>query len=196
MQEQIKKAAAIIKKGGVVVFPTDTAYGLGGDFENPEVEEKILKIKNRTDRKFTLIAADIKQVEKYFPLSPCQKDLVSKVWPGPVSIIVNKKYAVRVPANETARKLAKLVGKPIIATSLNISGKPAIYKLNDKILSALSRPAHAGRIEGCIEGFIDTGVLPQKKESAIISCSPQGEVDFIRKGSKETNEQIRAIISS
>ncbi len=127
-EKNINKAIAFLKRGGVIVYPTDTAYGLGGFFNSRKVAAKILKIKKRKDEKFTLIAADLKQVNKYFKLNKLQLKLAKKYWPGPLSLVVSKKYAVRVPDNIIARKLARRAGRPLIATSANISGGRRLWQ--------------------------------------------------------------------
>lgn len=181
MSEQIKKAAAIIKEGGVVIFPTDTAYALGGSYDDPEVEEKILKIKGRSQRRFTLAASGREQVEKFFALEECQKKIAEKFWPGPVSIVLDEKYAVRVPDADVARELARLAGRPLIATSANLSGRPARYDLEG--LDEL----------GGYDYAIDAGALPINPASAIVDCLKR---EIIRPGTKKQNEQIRAFFSS
>src|SRR3989339_130107 len=112
----IKKAVAVIKKNGVIVYPTDTAYALGGFFDSSAVARKILTIKQRTDRKFTLIAGNQKQVENFFKLSSLSKKITKQYWPGPLSLIVSRRFAVRVPKNRIAKLLAQRAGKPLIAT--------------------------------------------------------------------------------
>ena len=64
----IKQAVQILKRGGVVVYPTDTAYGLGGIYNSKKVITQILKIKKRKDEKFTLIASSLNQVKKFFKI--------------------------------------------------------------------------------------------------------------------------------
>lgn len=128
-------AAKILKTGGVIVYPTDTAYALGCKFRNKLGIKTILKIKGRKDTKFTLIAASLQQVKKFFNLNSLQITLAKKYWPGPLSIVVNKKYAVRVPANEIARDLARKAGEPLIATSYNKSGAPETYYLSKQMLN-------------------------------------------------------------
>ena len=182
MQNQIKKAADIIKNNGIVIFPTDTAYGLGGLYDSKEVEDKLLKIKNRSKRQFTLVACCQKQVEKYFKLNKCQKKIAKQFWPGPVSIVMDKKFAIRVPDEKITRKLVELVGKPLIATSVNISNEPTCYSLKDLKLTGY-------------DYVIDIGVLSRKAESAILQCF-QNDIKILREGPEEINEQIRTFISS
>jgi L-threonylcarbamoyladenylate synthase len=168
----IKQAISILKKGEVVVYPTDTAYAIGCKFKNKKGITKILKIKKRKDTKFTLIAASLAQVKKYFKLNACQIKLVEKYWPGPVSIVVSEKYSVRVPDNKIARQLARGAGMPIIATSLNISGEPTIYDLR-KCKDALQ----------CVF-TINAGPLTKRKTSAIVKCLSNKKIKIIRHGSQ------------
>lgn len=118
-----------IKGGGIAIYPTDTAYAIGCAFDDTKSIKAIMKIKGRTDNRFTIIASSLAQVEKQFKLNACQRRLARKYWPGPLSIVVSKKYAVRVPRNSIARSLARRVGKPLIATSVNISGQTPCYDL-------------------------------------------------------------------
>ena len=124
-------AGRILRFGGVIVYPTDTAYALGGIFDNKKVIKKILAIKKRKDDKFTLIASSQKQVEKFFILNTLAKKLAKKYWPGPLSLVVSKKYAVRVPDSAIARKLARLAGKPLIATTANVHKKQTPYSARE-----------------------------------------------------------------
>ncbi|MBI3291001.1 Sua5/YciO/YrdC/YwlC family protein, partial [Candidatus Falkowbacteria bacterium] len=113
----IKQAVAVLKQGGVIVYPTDTAYALGGIYNLRKVTEKVLKIKKRRDKKFTIIASSRFQAEKNFKLNSSQKKLAKKYWPGPLSIAVSRRFAVRVPKNAIARDLARLAEVALIASS-------------------------------------------------------------------------------
>lgn len=173
--DTLKNAKTILHSGGVIVFPTDTAYGLGGDFENADVIKRILKIKGRTDTKFTLIAASVEQVEQFFPLAPEAKKLAAKHWPGPLSIAVSDQFSVRVPASEIARKLATAAGKPLIATSANRSGQGEVYELEE---------AQHALGEKNVDLWIDGGTLEKKPPSTIIKVNTEG-VHVIRSGAIE-----------
>src|SRR3989344_2663155 len=95
--KDIAQAARVVRDGGVIVYPTDTAYALGGIFNSPSVIGRILQIKQRQDKKFTLLASSLQQVEKFFRLTAAQKKLAEKHWPGPLSLVVSGRFAVRVP---------------------------------------------------------------------------------------------------
>lgn len=135
---EIKDVAKILKNGGVVIFPTDTLYGLGVDALNKKAINKIFKIKKRDiDKPITINIAykkDLKHLVKNIPLSA--KKLIKNFWPGPLTIIFEKSniipksltggtnyIGIRIPNNKIALSLIKAVGHPITSTSANISGK-------------------------------------------------------------------------
>ncbi|MFH0819048.1 MAG: L-threonylcarbamoyladenylate synthase [Patescibacteria group bacterium] len=177
MQKQIDQAVGILKQGGIVIYPTDTAYAIGCKFKNRTGINKILRIKKRKDKKFTLIASSLYQVEKFFKLNSCQRKIAKKYWPGPVSIVVSNNFSVRVPKNNIARQLAKSAGEPIIATSLNISGEATIYNLEKIQYTALQKKINHEQIE-----IVDSGSLTKRKPSAIIQCFTNNKIKILRHG--------------
>jgi len=174
-KKDINSAVAILKRGGVVVYPTDTAYALGGIFNSRKVTAKILKIKRRKDDKFTLIAADIAQVKKFFKLNILQEKLAKKYWPGPFSLVISKRFAVRVPANAVARRLAKGAGRPLIATSANISGGRTLYDDRAIIKEFKDKKNQPDMI-------LTAGKLKKIKTSTIVKVS-RGKLMVLREGS-------------
>ena len=111
---------------------------MGGFFDSKKAISRILKIKKRKNDKFTIIASGLNQVRKYFKLNPVQVKLAKKYWPGPFSLVVSPKFAVRVPDNSIARKLARSAGRPLIATSANLSGQTALYSGQEVIKTVVS----------------------------------------------------------
>lgn len=172
--KNISQAVAILKNGGVIVYPTDTAYALGGIFDSKKVKQKILKIKNRQDDKFTLVASSFNQVNKYFKLNFLEKKIAKKYWPGPLSLVVSSKYSIRVPNNDLARKIARQVCKPLIATSANLTGKKTLYDSQAIIKEFLNKKNQPDLI-------IDAGRLKKIKTSTIVKVNPDS-IDVIRAG--------------
>ena len=140
-KEKIEAAAQIIKKGGIVVFPTETVYGIGASAFNERAIKRLYKIKGRPlDNPSIIHIARKKDIYDIADISKKDKEiikkLVKKFWPGPLTLVVkNKKIpaaatagldtvAVRMPANKIALELIKRSG-PIAAPSANISGKPS-----------------------------------------------------------------------
>ncbi|RJQ31952.1 threonylcarbamoyl-AMP synthase [Candidatus Parcubacteria bacterium] len=169
---QIKK---ILRNDGVIVYPTDTAYALGGIYSSGKAINKILKIKNRQDRKFTLVASDLKQVRKFFELNLKEQKLAKQFWPGPLSIVVSKNYAVRVPNNEIAKKLCRLAGSPLIATSANISGQATIYSAKEAVKQFADKKNQPDLV-------VDFGRLKKIKSSTVVLIKNK-EIIILRKGS-------------
>lgn len=139
-ENPILKAAEVIKKGGIVIFPTETVYGLGANAFDAKAVKKIFKAKGRPiDNPLIVHIADKKDLKKVAEKAPAiAKKLIDKFWPGPLTLILKKKpeipnevtagldtVAVRLPNHALARALIREAGTPIAAPSANISGKPS-----------------------------------------------------------------------
>ncbi len=135
----ISQVVKIIKKGGIVVFPTDTVYGIGGDPFNKNSVKSIFKIKNREPSKpLPILAHSIDEISKIAEFDESSKKIAEKFWPGPITIILkltsdklkksmglSDKVAVRVPNNQCLLSVLKEC-KMIVGTSANISGKKEV----------------------------------------------------------------------
>lgn len=128
----INKAVEVLKSGGIIIFPTDTFYGLGCDLFNREGINQILSIKNETDAKlFSFICSDLKDISKYAKVSDYAYRTMKHLLPGPYTFILpaakvipkklwskRKTVGIRVPNNEVSLAIARAVGNPIISTSV------------------------------------------------------------------------------
>jgi len=138
--EDLKAAAALLQNGELVAFPTETVYGLGGDALREDAAKKIYAAKGRpSDNPLIVHVADIKQVEKIAKDIPDNaKALMERFWPGPLTIVFNKKecvphgttgglntVAVRMPNHNVARELIRISGVMLAAPSANLSGRPS-----------------------------------------------------------------------
>ncbi len=137
--DEIKKAGVVIYGGGLVVFPTETVYGLGADGLNPKAVSAIFKAKGRpSDNPLILHVADMDMAEKIGEINPAARKIMENFWPGPITVIVEKKdivpkevtagldtVAIRMPSNLVAKELIKAAGVPVAAPSANLSGKPS-----------------------------------------------------------------------
>lgn len=127
----VNKAIETLKNGGVIIYPTDTVYGLGCDIFNREAVERIYRIKNESGTKlFSFLCPDLKDISKYAKVSNYAYKSMKKLIPGPYTFVLpaakevpkklwtkRKTVGIRVPDNEIARTLAKELGNPIISTS-------------------------------------------------------------------------------
>jgi L-threonylcarbamoyladenylate synthase len=135
----INEAGIVITEGGLVVFPTETVYGLGANALNKLAVEKIFKAKGRPQDNPLIVHVadfDIEHLVKEIP--GIAREIMNKFWPGPITLIFNKSdlipeitsaglntVGIRMPSNLIARKLIKVANTPIAAPSANISGRPS-----------------------------------------------------------------------
>ena len=153
-----------MKAGDLLIYPTESSYALGCIFNDRAGIKKIMQLKGRSDPRFTVVASSVEQIQKYFKLSPAMLALGKQYWPGALSIVVGKRYAVRVPGLASARQAAELAGAPLIATSLNVSGEPPVFDLKQLPV----------RFHGI--SIIDGGVLQPKAPSTVVECFRGGYV--------------------
>ncbi|PIU42674.1 MAG: threonylcarbamoyl-AMP synthase [Parcubacteria group bacterium CG_4_9_14_0_2_um_filter_35_11] len=131
-----QRIIGIIKKGGVVIFPTDTVYGFLADATNEKAVEKLFKIKKRVYQKYLpLFIKDLKAAQKIAKITQKGKNFLRKVWPGQVTVVLKRKgglklygvaketIALRIPNFKPLNQLLELINIPLTATSANISGK-------------------------------------------------------------------------
>ncbi|HCC22570.1 TPA: threonylcarbamoyl-AMP synthase [Candidatus Falkowbacteria bacterium] len=135
--QYIKQAVDIMKQGGVIVYPTDTIYGLGADITSKKAIDRIYTIKNKQATGFSFIIYDLKHVAEYAHVSDYAYKLMKRLLPGPYTFILKatknvpkklipkkKTVAIRIPDNEICLAMVKELGQPIISTSVNITGEP------------------------------------------------------------------------
>jgi L-threonylcarbamoyladenylate synthase len=171
---QLEAAAAAIARGEVVAFPTDTLYGLAVDPRNEEALDRLFALKGReAHRTVALIAADRRQVEEHFVLSPVAGRLADRFWPGPLTLVLDPRshlapavtgpdgrVGVRVPAHEVARRLARCCGHPVTATSANPSGSPPT-----------TDPAEVARQLPAVAVLLDAGPAPGGAASTVVDAA-------------------------
>ncbi len=196
--KEIEDAAKIIKNGGVVVFPTETVYGIGVDCLNEEAIKKLYKIKNRPfTQPITILVSSFEMLYEYTQnISKIEDALIHEFFPGPITLLVQKNekipyiltnngelLGVRMPKNETAIKLIEEVGKPIATTSANISGKPSSTSIEDAISQFGEK----------VDYYIDGGKSKIGIGSTVLQVI-DNVPNIIRKGSI-TEEQIKEVIA-
>jgi L-threonylcarbamoyladenylate synthase len=207
----VETAVRILKAGGVLVFPTETAYGLAADAGNKKAIEKIYKIKGRMASKFlSLIVGNLEQMREFFVLGEKELELVKK-YKGLTIILKVKRQkakgksiylaprqktcAVRISKYKLDRELALELGRPITATSANRSGGENCYSVEEVMgqlkmipLCPDSAPLHRDtppKLGGDkIDLIIDGGKLIKRKPSTIVKVEG-GKVVVVRQGEIE-----------
>lgn len=196
--DKINKPAEIIKKGGIVIFPTETVYGIGTNGLDSKAIEKLYKLKKRPYNKpISLLVSDINMVNLVAKdITDLEYRLMERFFPGPLTIILKKKdivpdiltagkgtIGIRMPSGEIARRIIESVGNPIAASSANISGKPS--KTNIKTL--------VEDFKEQVDYFIDGGENEIGIASTVVEVV-DGIPNILREGSI-TRDKIEKIIS-
>ena len=194
---KLEEPAQIIKNGGIVVFPTETVYGIGANALNAEAVKKIYEIKKRPlSKPITLLVNSIDMIKRVAKdITPFEYAIIKKFFPGPLTIILQKKdvvpdivtsggstVGIRMPANEIALELINRAGVPLATPSANISDKPSNTHIKD-VMSDFP--------EG-VNCFIDGGKSKIGVASTIVQVI-NGVPHILRQGTI-TEEQINKLI--
>ena len=191
--EEIKKQAEILRAGETVIFPTETVYGLGANALDEEAVSKIYKAKGRpSDNPLIVHIGDKKQVYNLVQSVTKEAEIVmDKFWPGPITIILNKKdiipkrtsgglntVAIRMPSNKIANALIKEANIPIAAPSANISGRPSPTRAKHVYEEMNHRVSGIIMGNDCVYGL----------ESTVLDLT--GEIPTILRPGSITKEQL------
>jgi L-threonylcarbamoyladenylate synthase len=197
LEKQIKKAISILKKGGVVAYPTDTVYGLGACMTDTAAVDRIFQVKGRPKgMALPVLLADKVQMESILTSVPLSaRRLADEFFPGALTIILPKSNSVpdiitgggrtvafRIPDHRVPLALIKGLGKPIVGTSANLSGQP----------SALTAAEVQAQIGDKIDMVIDGGRCPGGIESTVIDLS--GKKPVVRRQGAISIEKLRKIL--
>ena len=177
---KINQIVKELKKGKVIVCPTDTVYGLIADATNKKAVEKVFKIKKRPKNKpLPIFVKDIKMAKKLAKINEEQEKFLKKVWPGKVTVVLKAKssikklkifgvdkrtIALRVPNHKLILNLLRKMNKPLTGTSANISGQPASTKIKEILKQFKNQKPQPDLI-------IDAGNLPKSKPSIIVDLT-------------------------
>ena len=185
--KDIEKAVKILKNGGIVVYPTETVYGIGCDPLYMEAYDRVQRLKERVEYKpMLLLAYSLEQVEEMAgSMSEIPSKLAEKFWPGPLTMIINSQkpfpehllgssngVAFRVSSHPVAASLAKEFGRPIISTSANIAGQAPLVSY-EKALSTF---------KNIVDIVIGTHTKLIGKPSTVVDLT-SGRFSLVREGS-------------
>lgn len=186
----VDRARKVIEEGGLVIYPTETAYGIAVDALNEDAIEHVYDAKQRPrDKPLTVIAHDLEQVERYANLTDTERKLVEEFMPGPLTLVVEKKptvpdnlnpkFVFRISSEPVARELA--LDTPITATSANISGEDTSYSIEDI----------SPDLRGKADFILDAGEL-EPRETSTIAEVKNSEIVIHRIGpvSKQDLEKV------
>lgn len=197
-EAKIQEAADEIKNGKLVLFPTETVYGIGANALDENAVKKIFEAKGRAqDNPLIVHVSNIKMVEDIVEsIGDLERKLIENFWPGPLTIIFKRKnesvvpnvvtanldtVGIRMPSNLIANKLIEKSGVPIAAPSANVSGKPSGTKVEDII----------EELDGKVSYILDGGFTDIGLESTVIKVKDD-KIDILRPG-KITKEQLETV---
>jgi len=189
--KKINQTIEILNSGGVMVYPTDTIYGLGCDIFNKKAVTKIYQIKKREKNKpCSIICSDFKQIADFAIIPDHAFKIMKKVLPGPYTFILkaknkapktvlskNKTIGIRMPANNICLEIVKKLEHPIISTSLNISGQQVLtnpHQLNKEMQNKIDLIIDANSLSAEPSTVIDF-----TQDPPVILRQGQGNVDFL-----------------
>lgn len=173
--EHLDQAVEALNAGGVIIFPTETSYGIGADATNPKAVERIFDIKQRERGKALPILIPRGSAQRYVLVNDIAMALMAEHWPGAINIILptaedspvvelcshGGTQSVRESSHPLAATLVERFGKPITATSANISGQDAIYSI-EEVMRIFKE---AGEQPDFV---VDAGELPKQEPSTTV----------------------------
>ena len=197
--DKLKEPAQIIKKGGIVIFSTETVYGIGTNGLDENAIRKLYEVKQRPlNKPISLLVNNIEMVEKIAKnITKIEYKLMERFFPGPLTIIFEKRdivpdiltsntntIGIRMPSGEIAKKLIEFAGVPIATSSSNISGKPSGTNITD-----IKKD-----FEGKIDCFIDNGESELGIPSTVIRIIDN--IPHILRQGAISEEEIRKFIAN
>lgn len=195
----IKEAVEVLKKGGSIVYPTDTVYGLGvNPFDDFAVGRLFRIKKRRTDKPIPLIVKNVAMAKKLAYIGPRKEKILRALWPGRVTVVLYKRdiisnlvsagtntVALRIPKSDFCLNLVSIFNSPVTSTSANISGEQAT---NDPkvIIERFRKEAYKPDL------FIDAGVLETKEPSTVLDLT-KDKLKVLRAGPVKLEDLMRIL---
>lgn len=185
--EHIKKAVGVVKQGGIIIFPTDTAFGIGCRLDRPDTVQKLFLLRNRPETKATPVLVDTVLMAQSY-LEPIPQDVIDRLvepyWPGALTVVLpcltdkvpslarggGLTMGVRIPNHATTREIIREIGVPLLGPSANFAGEKTPYQLadvNPKLIALVD--------------YVVPGECSVKQASTVIDAS-QSPWKILRKG--------------
>ena len=180
MEEKFQQAAEVLNRGGVVVIPTDTVYGLAARPDFPAAVDRLYTIKGRELKKpIALLASDLASIERFgYPLVGRARELAEQYWPGALTMVIPSKdparpaEGFRIPDHRDTRALIAACGGVLRVTSANLSGQRP----------ATDAPQALADVGLSSDYIIDDGISPGGVPSTVIRVLPNGDIEVLRAG--------------
>lgn len=193
--ESIREAAATILKGGLVVYPTDTVYGLGCHPFDEKAVNKVAKVKRRSKGNFPVLAGSIEKAKELGEVDGDAETLALRFWPGPLTIVVSssagfplpivgtdRMVGLRIPGREDTLELISMCGGSLVGTSANIAGAPSMRRAEEALEV----------FDGKVDLVLDGGSLSKSPESTVVRVTGN-HINILREGAVSRQEIVMAL---
>ncbi len=164
---QLSAAAEVIRKGGLVIVPTETVYGIAANSADKKALARLAVIKERpADKPFSLHIASVDALDEYArDISPAAYKLIERFWPGPLTLIFKAKdkgtIGIRLPDDAVCRRVIALAGVPVVCPSANLAGRRPPVDCEQAL----------GDLNGKVEMALDAGPTRLRRESTVVDCA-------------------------
>jgi L-threonylcarbamoyladenylate synthase len=187
MREEINKSLKILREGGLILYPTDTIWGIGCDATNPDAVERVYKLKGRDDKKSLIILLDNdNKLQSYvsnvpelaYDLIEYAENPLTIIYSGAKNLAPNvihddNSIGIRIVRHQFCEQLIQQFRKPIVSTSANLSGRPSplnFLEIDDEIINGVDYVVN-----------LEQDQMEAKRPSTIMKLDPDGSFKFIRK---------------
>lgn len=195
-EKQIQNVVDVLKKGGIIIYPTDTVYGMGCDITNQKAIEKIAQLKGIKPDKanFSFICHDLSHISNYVkPLDTSTFRLLKKALPGPFTFIFEansnvpkllsskkKTVGIRVPDNNIAREIVRVLGNPILSTSIRDEDEIIEYSTDPELI----HEKYKDLVDMVVDGGYGNNIA-----STVVDCT-EGDFEIVRQGLGNLEEYL------
>jgi len=193
--EGVLAASQVVRRGGLVVYPTDTVYGLGCDPLNPQAVRRVFRVKGERRKPLPVLASDVRQAERIAQIPLGVRRVVERFWPGPLTIVVPKRpilpgivtygvetVGVRVPNHQVALQLIKFSGGLLVGTSANKTGERPPRTVQEAIQ----------QLGGEVDAYLDAGPTPGGVPSTVVDFTRHPPM-ILREGPIRLKEILSAL---
>ncbi|MEM2142794.1 MAG: L-threonylcarbamoyladenylate synthase [Candidatus Thorarchaeota archaeon] len=196
VEDAAKRAVEVLRSGGLVVYPTDTSYGISCDPSNEDAILRLLEAKQRpASMGLPLLYSDLAMCDQYLDLNEFERVIAKMFWPGPLTLVVtartrlpysvtgkHDKVAARIPDHSVPRAISRMLGGPIVGTSANRTGGPSPFDIE-------TARAQLGNL---VELYLDSGPSSAKKNSTIVEVEPGDPASIrVHREGEVSIEQLR-----
>ena len=173
MDGAFRQAAEVLNRGGVVVIPTDTVYGLAARPDFEAAVDRLYTIKGREAKKpIALLASDVEAIGRFgYPIEGKARELAEKYWPGALTLVIGKE-GFRIPDHAKTRELIAACGGVLRVTSANLSGRRP----------ATDAPQALADVGLSADYVVDDGVSPGGVPSTVVRVAADGSIEVLREG--------------